>query len=109
MLNRDFVSIAKTYAQTIISEYFLHTKDKSIVAKNIGGLAGGQKYIWRGILFKMADGSSGPYNGSDEAAAKAAGHDLKGTINYFNSGVKELHFPLMILIDYKGFRMTAQV
>lgn len=57
----------------------------------------------------MADGSTGPYNGSDEAAAKAAGHDLKGTIHYFNCGVKEIHLPLMTLIDYKGFRMVAQV
>lgn len=57
----------------------------------------------------MADGSTGPYNGSDEAAAKAAGHDLKGTIHYFNTGLREIHLPLMALIDYKGFRMTAQV
>jgi hypothetical protein len=42
MLNHDFVSTAKTYAQTIISEYFLHTKDKTILAKNLGGVAGGQ-------------------------------------------------------------------
>lgn len=57
----------------------------------------------------MADGSTGPYNGSDEAAAKAAGHDLKGAIHYFNSGIREIHLPLMALIDYKGFRMIAQV
>mmetsp|Transcript_22531 Transcript_22531/g.32926 ORF Transcript_22531/g.32926 Transcript_22531/m.32926 type:complete len:1011 (+) Transcript_22531:60-3092(+) len=107
-LNHDFVHTATTYAQTIISEYFLHIKDKSIVAKNMGGIAGGEKYLWRGILFKMADGATGPYNGSDEAAAKAAGHDLKGSIHYYNAGVRELHLPLMALIDYKGFRMTAQ-
>ncbi len=64
--------------------------------------------MWRGILFKLADGSSGPWNGSDEAALKAAGHDLKGSIHYFNSGVDILRIPLMTLIDYKGFRMTAQ-
>jgi hypothetical protein len=67
-----------------------------------------QKYLWQGILFKMADGSSGPFNGSDEAAAKAAGHDLKGSVHYSNCGVKELHVPLIALIDYKGFRMSAQ-
>jgi hypothetical protein len=42
ILNHDFVSTAKTYAQTIISEYFLHTKDKTIHAMKIGGVAGGQ-------------------------------------------------------------------
>lgn len=67
-----------------------------------------QKYLWRGILFKMADGSVGPFNGSDEAASKAAGHDLKGSVHYSNCGVRELHVPLIALIDYKGFRMSAQ-
>lgn len=37
-----------------------------------GGVAGGKKFMWRGILFKLADGSSEPYWGSDEAAAKGA-------------------------------------
>lgn len=41
-LNHDFVSTAKTYAQTIISEFFLHQKDKSIHAKRMGGIAGGE-------------------------------------------------------------------
>lgn len=56
----------------------------------------------------MADGTSGPWNGSDEAAAKAAGHDMKSVVHYFECGVHELRFPLMVLIDYRGFRMTAQ-
>lgn len=56
----------------------------------------------------MSDGSSGPWNGSDEAAAKAAGHDMKSVVHYFESGVRDLRFPLMALIDYRGFRMTAQ-
>ncbi len=64
--------------------------------------------MWRGILFKLADGSTGPWNGSDEAAMKAAGHDLKGAIHYFNCNLSNLRIPLMALIDYKGFRMTAQ-
>jgi hypothetical protein len=56
----------------------------------------------------MSDGSFGPYNGCDEAAAKAAGHDLKGAIHYRTCGVEDLYLPLMALIDYKGFRMSAQ-
>lgn len=36
----------------------------------VGGQAGGKKFLWRGILFKLADGSTGPYCGNDEAAAK---------------------------------------
>lgn len=37
-----------------------------------GGVGGGIKFVWRGILFKLADGSKGPYCGNDEAAAKGA-------------------------------------
>lgn len=50
---------------------------RSVRPKRLGGVAGGKKYVWRGILFKLADGSQGPYGGSDEAAAKAAGHELR--------------------------------
>jgi hypothetical protein len=107
-INNDFVTSATRYAKTIISEYFLHTQHKSIRAKNFGGFAGGQKYYWRGILFKMADGSSGPWNGSDEAAARAAGQEMKGFIHYASCGVDELRYPLSALIDYRGFRMSAQ-
>ncbi|CAM9404485.1 unnamed protein product, partial [Phaeothamnion confervicola] len=108
-LNRDFVHAAVTYGQTIISEYFVHTKDKSIRPRRLGGIAGGRKYLWRGILFKLADGSTGPYCGNDEAAAKGAGHDLRGATHYFSARVPGLHFALQCVIDYKGFRMTAQV
>jgi hypothetical protein len=33
---------------------------------------------------------------------------LKGAIHYRTCGVEDLYLPLMALIDYKGFRMSAQ-
>jgi hypothetical protein len=61
-LNSDFLSSATTYAKIIISEHFLHAKDKCISeSSRLGGEAGGTKYIWRGILFKLADGNTGTY------------------------------------------------
>jgi hypothetical protein len=33
---------------------------------------------------------------------------MKGLQHYFGSGVTGLRYPLMALIDYRGFRMTAQ-
>mgnify|MGYP002379608953 FL=1 len=45
--------------------------------------------------------SSGLY-GSDYAASKVAGHELKGLMAYFNAGVKDVCLPLMALIDYRG-------
>ncbi|CAN0451196.1 unnamed protein product, partial [Laminaria digitata] len=77
--------------------------------RSLGGVAGGKKFVWRGILFKLADGSSGPYCGNDEAAAKGAGHDLRGATHYLGTRIRGLHFALQCLIDFKGFRMTAQV
>eukprot|EP00752_Nemacystus_decipiens_P004500 g4109.t1 len=103
----DFVHTAVTYGRTIISEYFLHEYMKSVRPKRLGGVAGGKKYLWRGILFKLADGSQGPYGGSDEAAAKAAGHELRSASEYLKTGVG-LCVPPMCLLDYKGFRMVAQ-
>ena len=41
------------------------------------GMAGGDKYIVHNILFKFAVDNAGLY-GSDYAAAKVAGHELKG-------------------------------
>jgi Clustered mitochondria len=34
------------------------------------------------------------------AAMKVAGHELKGLISYFNLNMKDLHFPIMSLVDY---------
>lgn len=38
---------------------------------------------------------------SDRNAAKAAGHELRGLVSYYNSNVPDLNFPLMALIDYR--------
>lgn len=35
-------------------------------------------------------------------------HDLKGLRAYFNIGLPLLHFPLMAVVDYSGFRMSCQ-
>ena len=70
------------------------------------GMAGGDKYIVHNILFKFAVDSAGLY-GSDYAAAKVAGHELKGLIQYFNTSLPELCVPLMALVDYGGFRLIA--
>ena len=116
-LNNDFVNTSTLYAKAIISEYFVHSKDKTILDRSdfIGGIAGGKKYLWRGILFKLASGDSNPWNGNDEAAAKGAGHELKSTIHYFSvsslnssTNAQHIRYPLMSLIDYCGFRMICQ-
>jgi len=39
---------------------------------------------------------------------KAAKHELRGLIYYASVGVEGLHFPLMCLVNYKGFRIIAE-
>jgi tetratricopeptide (TPR) repeat protein len=103
----DFIYLAETYARIIISEAYMPIERKTIKpSKKFGGVAGGDKYIVHGILFKFANNSQGLYP-NDEAASKVAGHDLKGLRTYFNCGIPALHFPLMALVDYSGFRMSC--
>ncbi|GAM20836.1 hypothetical protein SAMD00019534_040110 [Acytostelium subglobosum LB1] len=105
-LAHDFVYTAKIYGKVIISELMLPLHLKTIKPINIGGVAGGHKYIALGILFKLALDSQGLYVG-DHNAMKAAGHELKGLMSYYNARVEGLHHPLMTLIDYRGFRLVA--
>jgi len=103
----EFVYVAETYGRVIISELYLPDDRKSIKPVNLGGRAGGSKYIVHNILFKFALDLFGLYGNSDENAQKAAGHDLKGLIHYWGAGVSRLHFPLMALIHYMGHCLIA--
>ena len=38
---------------------------------------------------------------------KAASAELRGLMSYYNCKMPELLTPLMALIDYRGFRLTA--
>jgi len=103
-LSQDFIHTAKTYGRIIIMERYLHRK--TIFPLDLGGTAGGDKYLVSNILFKFAVNSNGVY-GNDEAAAKVAGHELKGLMGYWNCGIEQLNVPLMALVDFLGFRLIA--
>ena len=36
-----------------------------------------------------------------------SGHELKGLMAYFSVGMHDVNFPLMTLVDYRGFRLVA--
>ncbi|KAM9964845.1 hypothetical protein ACTFIW_004637 [Dictyostelium discoideum] len=107
-LEHDFVYAAESYGRIIISENFLANELKTIKPVSVGGIAGGEKYIVQGILFKFAleNEAFGLY-GNDENAMKTAAHELNGCASFLNCGVKGLHVPLMAFIDYRGFRLMA--
>ena len=52
----------------------------------MGGVAGGRKYAVHSIVFKFAVDTDGFY-GSDYAAAKVAGCELRGLMAYFNCNI----------------------
>ena len=119
-LGRDFVQCAQIYGRVILSELHLPPAQKTIKPVSIGGVAGGEKFLIKSILFKLAKDAPIPsrtnqtlwmYGGQQpdhERAIKAAGQELKGATQYHNCGIKGLRTPLMALITFNGFRLIAQ-
>lgn len=69
-LTRDFRFAAMTYGKVIIAEKDLEFKDKTIKPScELPGVAGGEKYVAGGILFRFAVDRNQIY-GSDEFAGK---------------------------------------
>lgn len=106
-LAHDFLYSATAYGKIIISEVYLPDSEKTIKPVNMGGVAGGSKYIVHNILFKFALDTEGLYGNNDAAAAKVGGHELKGMQSHFHCNIPHLHLPLMALVDYRGFRVLA--
>jgi hypothetical protein len=105
---QNFERTAQVFGKIIISEVFLPYKFKTIKpVSELGGHAGGEKYIYNGILFKFAVDWKGIYSG-DEYAMKAAGHEMRSLIAFYNYGQPiGLRVPLIALVNYLGFRLVA--
>ncbi|KAL6049131.1 Histidine kinase A, variant 2 [Balamuthia mandrillaris] len=106
-LSDEFVATAKSIGEVIIMErnqpYHLKTF-KPLQGK---GVAGGEKFKVDNIFFKFAIDHNNIYP-SDRFAMKVAGHELKGLTAMVSCGMMlGLHFPLLALIDYRGFRLIA--
>eukprot|EP01105_Mastigella_eilhardi_P017010 TRINITY_DN390_c0_g1_i3.p1 TRINITY_DN390_c0_g1~~TRINITY_DN390_c0_g1_i3.p1 ORF type:complete len:2090 (-),score=509.34 TRINITY_DN390_c0_g1_i3:37-6306(-) len=117
-IESDFVHAAQLYGKLIVEEKFLPDKSlgdgtkpsrkKTIKKSNVGGIAGGQKFIVNDIIFKFAtDEEKGTFQGDDQLAAKIAGHELKSCIRFFSVSNCNIRVPLMANLDYLGFRLTA--
>lgn len=102
-LTKDFVHLAEMYGKIIISE-----KELPLSQKTIHPIDEEQtKYVKRGILFKFRF-YNGTQKGCNELISKALNHEFKGLLAFRNAtGMKEIHFPLMALIDYRGHRIIA--
>jgi hypothetical protein len=109
-LVHQFTVIAEVLAQIIVDELPQPDAKKLIPPVNLGGVAGGAKYISHGILFKFAIDSAQLYGG-DEFAMKATQHEIKGLTAYINYSLNSrfpntLHFPLMTVIGTSFFHAT---
>jgi len=121
----DFEVAASVYTQIIVSELTLPYDAKTIKPVNMGGVAGGIKYVAQGILFKFSldvkKGNRWIYGGEsrqDNLASKAASHELLSLSTLFTTYLSQnehsitpnaakLSFPLACVIDYRGFRIVA--
>eukprot|EP00698_Gefionella_okellyi_P024703 TRINITY_DN8790_c0_g1_i1.p1 TRINITY_DN8790_c0_g1~~TRINITY_DN8790_c0_g1_i1.p1 ORF type:complete len:1139 (+),score=262.92 TRINITY_DN8790_c0_g1_i1:215-3418(+) len=100
-----FMTVANRVVTTIVDERSLPATQKSIQTIAAGGVAGGDKFLVDGVFFKYALDSAGLYGG-DEYAMKAASHEFRSLMQIVGCGLP-LSFPLMSLVDYRGFRVTA--
>ena len=73
----EFINRVTSIGEIIIRDHFKALCDRIFKPADLGGIAGGTKYIVDGLLFKFADPAEGPYLGSYELANKATGHDLR--------------------------------
>ena len=119
-----FVATASSCSRIIVSERTVPNASKSIQPVDVGGVAGGEKFISHGIFFKVITAEARALYGGEDAAMKAAGHELKGSRAFLSVGVGthprasaaasdladaplQLRTPLMALIDYGGCRLVA--
>lgn len=105
----SFLKQAKAIASYIVRE--LEVKNAKRRIPPIGDVgAGGEKYVYDGMFFKMArDHASGvSLYGGDEFAIKTASHEVKGMVGcitaLLNAG---LCFPMMAVINVCGWRLTV--
>lgn len=71
-LGRRFAREIRPVCEQIVAEMGLPDSEKTIKPANVGGIAGGVKFIHNGVLLKFASDDAGIYGNSKEGAGKAA-------------------------------------
>ncbi|XP_066460014.1 clustered mitochondria protein homolog [Eleutherodactylus coqui] len=101
-INSDFVGAATRGAMAVI--------DGNVMAINPGEETKMQMFIWNNIFFSFGFDVREHYKdlGGDHAAHVAATHDLKGVQAYCDLDIEELYVLGTVVLDYRGYRVTAQ-
>eukprot|EP00002_Diphylleia_rotans_P013944 TRINITY_DN2715_c0_g1_i2.p1 TRINITY_DN2715_c0_g1~~TRINITY_DN2715_c0_g1_i2.p1 ORF type:complete len:787 (+),score=110.12 TRINITY_DN2715_c0_g1_i2:95-2455(+) len=94
-------------AQHIIHELRLPNVERKIPSSQQAlGLAGGDKYLYENVLYKLCKDSYGIYGG-EKNSLKAAGHEYRSLQVMMDCDVPLLNYPLTLLITYCGHRIIA--
>ncbi|KAG8596885.1 hypothetical protein GDO81_002082, partial [Engystomops pustulosus] len=101
-INSDFVGASTRGAMAVI--------DGNVMAINPGEETKMQMFIWNNIFFSFGFDVRDHYKdlGGDHAAHVAATHDLKGVQAYSDLDIEELYVLGTVVLDYRGYRVTAQ-
>ena len=101
-VHSDFVGAATRGAMAVI--------DGNVMAINPGEDAKMQMYIWNNIFFSLGFDVRDHYKefGGDAAAYTAPGNDLQGVRAYFSVDNEGLYTLGTVVVDYRGYRVTAQ-
>ena len=122
-ITKEFTHLAVQYSRILVEELGLPLSQRTITPIQAGGVAGGEKYLLHGLLFKFAiDPTCRIYADADLARA-SAGHELKGLDavmeasgafdpqRYYSrvgaAAAEPIFFPLQCLVDYRGYRLIA--
>ncbi|KAM9329599.1 clustered mitochondria protein homolog [Gastrophryne carolinensis] len=101
-INSDFVGASTRGAMAVI--------DGNVMAINPGEETKMQMFIWNNIFFSFGFDVRDHYKdlGGDHAAHVASTHDLKGVQAYSDLDIEELYVLGTVVLDYRGYRVTAQ-
>ncbi|XP_019646711.1 PREDICTED: clustered mitochondria protein homolog isoform X1 [Branchiostoma belcheri] len=101
-VHSDFVAAATRGAMAVI--------DGNVMAINPGEEAKMQMFIWNNIFFSLGFDVKDHYKeyGGDYAAYIAPSNDLKGVRAYNGVDIEGLYTLGTVVIDYRGYRVTAQ-
>ncbi|XP_076130997.1 clustered mitochondria protein homolog [Alosa pseudoharengus] len=100
--NSDFVTTATRGAMAVI--------DGNVMPLNPGDEPHMHMFIWNNIFFSLGFDVKDHYleQGGDPAAHSAPTNDLKGVRAYASIDAEGLHTLGTVVVDYRGYRVTAQ-
>lgn len=101
-VHSDFVAAATRGAMAVV--------DGNVMAINPGESTKMQMFIWNNIFFSLGFDVRDHYKdlGGDAAAFVAPNNDLQGVKAYANVDIEGLYTLGTVVIDYRGYRVTAQ-